>query len=246
MSVKEEPLFTEPLLCASSCQAPHTLSHLILTMPDETGAQRVNQLVQSHPAPDLNPGLLALASAPTTLLREVLPQPHCPLGAGGWQRGLGHARPACGLLRPWAPDEWLPPLQGLPLRLLVSRLEVGTGRGAGREGSGEVRSSPEKSPCQSFSCRAEAKGRLSVGSGGHRRAEPSRAPSAVVAQGTVGPPCVGQAWRSLLGSGRDMTLTTDCPGLSAASCPRHPSPSARPRGSLGFSMRTSSTAAVVL
>lgn len=134
MSVKEEPLFTEPLLCASYCQAPHTRSHLILTMPDETGARRVNQLVQSHPAPDLNPGLLALASAPTTLLREVLPQPHCLLGAGGWQRGLGRARPACGLLRPWAPDERLPSLQGLPLRLLVSRLEVGTGSGAGREG----------------------------------------------------------------------------------------------------------------
>lgn len=44
MSTKH--LFTEPLLCASS-QAKHFthLPHLILTMPDATGARRVKQLV---------------------------------------------------------------------------------------------------------------------------------------------------------------------------------------------------------
>lgn len=78
MSTKH--LFTEPLLCASSCQQPHTPSHLILTMPDATGAQGVKRLVQSHPELDWNPVLFALASVLITLLKEVGPQPHCLLG----------------------------------------------------------------------------------------------------------------------------------------------------------------------
>lgn len=42
----------------------------------------MKRLVQSHWEPDWNPGLLALASVLTTLLKEVWPQPHCLLGWG--------------------------------------------------------------------------------------------------------------------------------------------------------------------
>lgn len=113
------------------------MPHALLFNPHNGRWNRTSEseaICPEGPEPDLNPGLVALASAPAPLLRKVLPQPHT----------------ARGLLGPQAPaaPEGLPPLQGHPLlALFMPRLEGGVVRRGVREGSKAVRSSPGSPRC---------------------------------------------------------------------------------------------------